>query len=370
MAKSISELKDRSDVGTIIAFAGHKNPEGYLLCDGSLFNITDKFALFNAIGTNYGGSITGTPAILDTLICTTATVVVRINTGTPFMRISLHRDAGSVIMPAVANPNGFTMTINGYVFDVDTNEVETTTGSLWLYAQDSNVINESWWNNLNPGDEWSPYGGFVIVNDGTTIPNTGWSGTFGVPDLQGDCVLAANAQKVTMNAGSHNAVTGSNNHDPSVSMAVTGNVTLTPSGGLSIGNQNAAKPNATGVYSDTTITAAMIPRHKHHVLIGYRAESRRYLQGNAGNRSLTHTVARRSGNQANDNFIASANTGSNNNNKHSHPLTVNTGGNIQPNVSSNTLTGNLVTQIAGSAIPSTVSVKNPTLTVKYLIKEI
>ena len=369
MAKSISELKDRSDVGTIIAFAGHKNPEGYLLCDGSLFLITDKFALFNAIGTNYGGSITGTPAILDTLSCTTATVV-EIDSVTPLLRISLHRDAGSIGMPTLANPNGFTMTINGYVFDVETNEVETTTGSLWLYARDSNVTSESWWQNFNPGDEWSPSGGFVIVNDGTSISNTGWSGNFGVPNLQEDCVLSANAQKVTMNAGNRNVVNGSNTHDPSVSMAITGNVTLTPSGGLSIGTQNAAKPNATGVYSDTTITQAMIPRHKHHVLIGYRAESRRYLQGNGGTRSLTHTAARRSGNQANDTFIATSSTGSNTNNKHSHPLTVTTGGNIQPNVSSNTLTGNLVSQVTGNAIPSTVSVKNPTLTVKYLIKEI
>jgi microcystin-dependent protein len=42
--------------GTIIAFAGNKIPNGYLLCDGSELEISKYPQLFEAIGTIYGGN--------------------------------------------------------------------------------------------------------------------------------------------------------------------------------------------------------------------------------------------------------------------------------------------------------------------------
>lgn len=43
-------------IGTIILFAGHRIPEGWLLCDGSLLNINHHSALYAIIGNMYGGN--------------------------------------------------------------------------------------------------------------------------------------------------------------------------------------------------------------------------------------------------------------------------------------------------------------------------
>lgn len=42
-------------IGEIRVFAGHKLPAGWLFCDGSQLPISDYDALFNLIGTTYGG---------------------------------------------------------------------------------------------------------------------------------------------------------------------------------------------------------------------------------------------------------------------------------------------------------------------------
>lgn len=42
--------------GTIVAFAGHTAPTGWLMCDGQSYRKTQYGALFQAIGTTYGGA--------------------------------------------------------------------------------------------------------------------------------------------------------------------------------------------------------------------------------------------------------------------------------------------------------------------------
>ena len=42
-------------IGTIVAWAGHLIPKGWLLCDGSLLQISQNQALFSLLGTIYGG---------------------------------------------------------------------------------------------------------------------------------------------------------------------------------------------------------------------------------------------------------------------------------------------------------------------------
>lgn len=368
MAKSLSELKDRTDVGTIIAFAGHRNPEGYLLCDGTSYNIVDKFPLFSAIGINYGGSVTGTPTTLEFMNTASATVIsTDALTGT--LELRLHRDKGLFGLPLVSQ--GITVTIDGFTFTfVSWQQNDMNTGEITL-VDNLAPFNATWWSTAvaATGSTWSPSGGFVFGNSGTYTANTGWNGTFNVPDLTVDCVLAANAKKPRSNI-QNTAVDGSNYHDPSIGVTVTGSVSMSVSGNAAKGNQNVGKPNATAVTTETTITNAMLQTHKHQHLIGMRAESRRYLQ-TGGNLTLQHTLAQRntSTGASTDQSIASAATGSNNNNKHSHTVTVNTSGAITTNISANVLSGNVVTQLSADAVPGRVDVKNPTLTVKYLIKE-
>jgi microcystin-dependent protein len=43
-------------IGSIIAYAGSNIPDGWLLCDGKTLNRSQFSSLFNAIGTNWGGT--------------------------------------------------------------------------------------------------------------------------------------------------------------------------------------------------------------------------------------------------------------------------------------------------------------------------
>lgn len=59
--KSEGRIDDKTGnvmpVGSILAFAGTKPPEGWLLCDGSSYSASgDKSELFKVIGTLYGGA--------------------------------------------------------------------------------------------------------------------------------------------------------------------------------------------------------------------------------------------------------------------------------------------------------------------------
>jgi len=52
-------------IGEIRMFAGSFNPEGWLFCNGALLNISGYEALFNLIGTTYGGNGTTNFALPD-----------------------------------------------------------------------------------------------------------------------------------------------------------------------------------------------------------------------------------------------------------------------------------------------------------------
>jgi microcystin-dependent protein len=47
-------INEVAPVGTLIDYAGDIAPEGYLLCDGSVYNIDRYPELFRIIGTTYG----------------------------------------------------------------------------------------------------------------------------------------------------------------------------------------------------------------------------------------------------------------------------------------------------------------------------
>ncbi|AKC71732.1 phage tail protein [Pandoraea oxalativorans] len=51
--------------GEIRMFAGDFAPQGWLLCDGTVLNISDYEVLFAVIGTSYGGNGTSTFALPD-----------------------------------------------------------------------------------------------------------------------------------------------------------------------------------------------------------------------------------------------------------------------------------------------------------------
>ena len=42
-------------MGMVYVFAGNFAPEGYLICDGQLLQISQNSALFSILGTTYGG---------------------------------------------------------------------------------------------------------------------------------------------------------------------------------------------------------------------------------------------------------------------------------------------------------------------------
>ena len=55
--KQLLEVKNEATpIGTIASFGGLKVPAGWLTCDGRIVSRTDYPELFNAIGTNWGGT--------------------------------------------------------------------------------------------------------------------------------------------------------------------------------------------------------------------------------------------------------------------------------------------------------------------------
>ena len=45
-------------LGTVLSFAGQARPNGYLLCDGASYKVTDYPDLYAVIGNTYGGDST------------------------------------------------------------------------------------------------------------------------------------------------------------------------------------------------------------------------------------------------------------------------------------------------------------------------
>ena len=56
---------DNQTIGEIRIFSGSFAPEGWAFCDGQILNITEYQALFNVIGTSYGGNGKDTFALPD-----------------------------------------------------------------------------------------------------------------------------------------------------------------------------------------------------------------------------------------------------------------------------------------------------------------
>lgn len=82
-----TEIKVAMPAGSVIAFAGNKTPEGYLLCDGSAVSRTTYAELFAAIGTTYGsgnGSTTfNLPNLIDRFVQGSNTVGTKKEAGLP-----------------------------------------------------------------------------------------------------------------------------------------------------------------------------------------------------------------------------------------------------------------------------------------------
>lgn len=91
------EIKLAMPAGSVIAFAGNKTPEGYLLCDGSAVSRTTYADLFAAIGTTYGsgnGSTTfNLPNLIDRFVQGSNTVGTKKEAGLPNIEGKLTRSA-------------------------------------------------------------------------------------------------------------------------------------------------------------------------------------------------------------------------------------------------------------------------------------
>lgn len=73
-------------VGEIRMFAGSKPPGGWLLCDGTIYSISDQERLFTSIGTYYGGDGVSTFAVPN--LCGRVPVNIGAGPGTPSLRLS------------------------------------------------------------------------------------------------------------------------------------------------------------------------------------------------------------------------------------------------------------------------------------------
>lgn len=370
MSITLSELKDRTDIGTIIAFGGHVNPEGYLECDGATYNIQDKLALYLSIGLTYGGSCTGLPADLSIFNVDTVTVI---NKSSTTITVRLHRERGILGMPTLSN-NGIVPSINGdqgtsvsYATD------EMNTGVIILTHSDWSAY--SWYASFPSSGTHTASGLISFTAGGSgSVSNTGFAGTFKVPNLNdGETCLGGNSSNIiTSNVSNRTENVGSNNHTLSgLSFGTSGNATMNVTGSISA-SQNVAKPNATITLSNTTITNNMMAQHKHMVLGGggrNQRQTRRYRQGTNSNRNAVHMRVRRSGNQSNDQTHATGSAGSNNNNKHNHTISAQTNGNLTCGVGNTTTTGNFNSSLSVNSDAVSTAVKSRTINVKYLIKE-
>jgi hypothetical protein len=372
MSKRISELKDRTDIGTIIAFGGHVDPDGYLPCDGSSYNIVDKLPLFSTIGVNYGGSVTATPEDLDFL---TTTEIKVVSIGTDSFESQIIRDRGLLGLPT--NSSGIQIQIGGSWWDITyiaADGSELNTGRFVVSIP--NIASEPFYSDLvtAQGTQSKIYSGdFRFRNNGSVTPNTGWSGTFNVPSLNSDSVVSANSSSVISgNVANRNEIVGSNTHElAGLTVEVSGNATMNVNGNISVAQMNAAKPNASITLRNTTITNSMIGQHKHHLLASsYQRTALRFTDGANLNRNLNHVRVRRSSNQSNDERHDLTAVGSNTNNFHNHTVTATTSGNISVGASSTTTTGNFNANFGITSPPLTIDVQNRVFTVKYLIKEI
>lgn len=370
----VSNLKDRTDLGTIIAFAGHDLPDGYLYCDGSTYDIVDQLPLFLTIGLSYGGYLSATPQELPWFDCDSVTVVQK---ATDTIIVDIHRDRGLMGLYNVGSASVFTASLNGTDATSTTyNEQEMGTGRISL-ENTGDWSNESWYASMPSSGVWTATGLFSIRNDGGSMNNSGWSGFFQVPDLNnavGGATLAGhNSYGISTNIGYNTVrgcIVGNNNHAAyGLSVATSGSASLTPNGTINANHNVNTRPNASCSLQQITHTTAMMGAHQHPFLCGYIQHGLRMTQGANANRNENKvTVRRNSNNNQADQTHATGAVGSNNNNKHNHTVGVTTSGNINVTITPGSWSGNLDGNLDASTVTPTVSVKNKQFAVKYLIK--
>lgn len=370
----VSNLKDRTDLGTVIAFAGHDLPDGYLYCDGSEYNIVDQLPLFLTIGFTYGGTLLGTPEELPWFDCDTVTVVQK---DPARIIVDIHRDRGLMGLSPQFNLGTYIATLSGT--DATTtffDEHELTIGRIKL-DNTNGWDNESWYASMPSSGVWTASNLFSIRNPSGGLDNTGWSGTFKVPDLNnavgGATLSGHNSYGISTNIGGNSVrkcIIGNNNHEVNtLTVSTSGSATLTPGGNITSNTNANTRPNASCNLQQITHTTAMMGAHQHPFLTGYIQDGRRMTQGANSNRNETKSSVRRNnGNNQADQVHSTGSVGSNNNNKHNHSVGVSTSGNINAGVSPGNWSGNLDGNLDASTSAPTVAIKNKQFSVKYLIK--
>lgn len=382
----LSALKDKTEIGTIIAFAGHDLPDGYLECDGSSLNVADYLPLYFAIGSVYttgqGARVTATPADLSVFNVDTVTVVDKQST---YMDVKLHREGGALGLPVdrLARYTGIVPTLNGVDGTiVSGDESQQNTGVIRIYGSWDELTDPSFTGvqtatNLltfrNDGD------GAAVV----AIGNTGWAGTFNLPDLNGQVIAGNSTNNVSSNKqeglGSNrlrSANLGSANVNiDGLTITTTGSASLSPTGTVNIGTSNVTTtPTANSSLQEITWTETLMATHQHHTLLpsfGHRTTAR--IGANANTRNYNKVQIRFNGNNGNvqaDTWQQTDEVGSNNNNKHNHNITSNVqvGGSINTNISNFNFSGNFEGDINVGSNNLTTNVQNKVFRVKYLIK--
>lgn len=360
----ISNLKDRTDLGTIIAFAGHDLPEGYLECDGTSYNITSQLPLYLTIGLTYGGSLTGTPENMDWMTTDTVTVLSKSDTA---IQVRLHRERGLLGLPT--NPAGFVASINGTEgTSLVYNEHDMNTGVVTINATSWSA--NAWYASFPSSGTHTATDLIQFRNTGGTIANTGFAGTFNVPNLNsGKIVAAGSSNTVSSNIGTRNESIGTNNHTVGgLTVGTSGSASVTPVGNIAVQNNCNNSPNASANLQQITHTINMMRPHQHPFLLSGTQHRIRGRNNNSNRNENKVSVRRNSSNNQTDQSHDVSTVGSNNNNKHNHNMSVAKSGDLSLGLTSGSWSGNVDGSLTASETALSLSVQNRQFVVKYLIK--
>lgn len=371
----ISNLKDRTDLGTIIAFAGHDLPEGYLECDGTQYNITDQLALYLTIGLTYGGNLTGLPANLDWMTTDEVTIISKSSSA---ITLRLHRERGLMGLPTTPNSD-ITVRLGGVeASTISYDEHDMNTGIITVTAALAGGWSiSSWYASLPSSGTYSASNFVTFSNEGSpTLVNTGFAGTFNVPNLNsGQTIAGGSSNTITSNIGIRNESIGANNHQVGgLTVGVNGSATINGNGTITnntVTNNVNTSPTASANLQQITHSINMMREHQHMFLLPGLQHAVRGRNANTSSRNETKvSVRRNSSNNQTDQLHDTSSAGSNNNNKHNHSLTINKSGNLDCGVNPGNWGGNTTGNLDPSTTPVNLSVKTRQIVVKYLIKSI
>ncbi len=371
----ISNLKDRTDLGTIIAFAGHNLPEGYLECNGTQYNITDQLPLFLTIGLTYGGNLTGLPANLDWMTTDTVTVISK---SANSIILRLHRERGLLGLPTIATSTGISVNLggdSGSSTGYDREDMNTgviTVNNIFGTGWEAS----SWYASMPSSGTYSASNFVTFVNSGATISNTGFAGTFNVPNLNnGQVIAAGSSNTISSNIGTRNESIGTNTHTvgglvvgASGSASINGNGSISNNTVTSTVNKN---PTVNANLSQITHSINMMAPHQHmHLLAGIQHQVRGRNSNNSNRNESKVSVRRNNSNNQTDQLHDSDGIGSNNNNKHNHSLGINRSGSLDCNINTGNWSGNTSGSINADRDALSLSVQTRQIVVKYLIKSV